>query len=58
MYTCSYEVEDKTFEQNVEIEFTFGLNADKKILVHCERVDGDQLYYKKVLGELKTRCLI
>ena len=57
VYTYSYEVDDDTFEENVEIEFTFGKNHDGRLLVHFERVDGNLLYYKKVIRDIQTKCL-
>lgn len=58
LYTYSYEVEDSTFEENVEVEFTFGVNSDNKLVIHSERLDGNLLYYKKVVGDIKTKCLL
>ena len=57
-YTYSYEVEDNTFEENVEVEFTLGVNKDKKLVIHFERMAGNLLYYKKVISDIKTRCLL
>jgi len=56
IYSYTYEVEENTFTENVEIEFTFGLNADNKMVVHPERLEGNLLYYKMVLGDIKTKC--
>lgn len=36
---------------------TFGLNADKKVVVHFERIDGNLLYFKKVVNEIRTKAL-
>lgn len=56
-YTYSYEVDETTFEENVEIEFTFGVNKDNKLVIHFERLDGNVLYFKKVIGDIRTKCL-
>jgi len=50
-------VEDSVFEDKVEIELTFGLNNEKKLVVHFERIDGNLLYYKKVVNDIKRKCL-
>jgi hypothetical protein len=55
-YSYSYEVEGDIFEDKVEVELTFGLNKEGKVIVHFERVDGNLLYYKKVVNDIRTRC--
>ena len=57
-YTYSYEVDGNTFDENVEVEFTLGVNSQGKIVIHTDRVDGNLLYYKKVVSDIKTRCLL
>lgn len=56
VYRYSYQIDENTFTENLEIEFTFGENKDKKLVIHPERVEGNQLYYKMVLGDIKTKC--
>lgn len=41
----------------MEIEFTFGLNTANKLVIHFDRIDGNVLYFKKVVRDLKTKCL-
>lgn len=57
IYTYSYEIEKETFEENLEIEITFGLSKDNKLVIHFERVEGFPLYFKKVVNDLKRNCL-
>lgn len=35
-----------------------GLTDSKELLLRFQRVDGNELYYKKALGEMKTRYLV
>lgn len=58
LYGYSYEVEENTFEENLSIEITLGINADKKTVVHFERTEGgNDLYFKKIVNDLKRNCL-
>lgn len=57
VYSYSYEVEENIFEENLVIELSLGLNADKKTIIHFERLEGNQLYFKKVVNDLKRNCL-
>lgn len=56
VYSYSYQVDENTFTENVEIEFTFGQNSENKLIVHPERVEGNLLYYKMILSDIKTKC--
>ena len=40
------------------MELTFGLGGNNTLLVHFERIDGNILYYKKVVNDLKSRFVV
>jgi len=57
-YSYTYEIEGDIFEDRVEVELTFGLGGNNTLLVHFERIDGNILYYKKVVNDLKSRFVV
>lgn len=55
-YTYKYEIEEESFEDNVEIQIEMGLTSNNKLVVRFDRIDGNLLYYKKILTEIRNKC--
>ena len=57
VFSYSYEVDEEQFTENVEVEVQLGLTSNNELLLSFERMEGNVLYYKKALGELRKACL-
>jgi len=57
VFSYSYDVGEEQFTDNVEVEIQMGLTAKKELLLSFNRVDGNLLYYKKALSQLRQTCL-
>lgn len=58
VYTYSFEIEEEQFEGRVEFEVQLGETAEKELLIKFERVEGETLYYKKIVQEIRQKCFI
>lgn len=56
VYSYKYEIDEQEFEQNVEFDVEIGVTKDQKVILRLERVDGNQLYYKKIVKDIKNKC--
>jgi hypothetical protein len=56
VYTYSYEIEEEQFEDRVEIEVQLGETVGKELLIKFERIDGNLLYYKKIVQDIRQKC--
>jgi hypothetical protein len=56
VYSYTYEIDETSFEDRVEIDFTLGLNSENKLVVQFERIDGNLLYFKKIVNDIKHKC--
>ena len=50
-------MDEEQFTENVEVEVQLGLTANNELLLSFGRVEGNLLYYKKALCELRKACL-
>lgn len=42
----------------MEVEVQLAQTADKQTLIKFDRLDGNLLYYKKVLQEIRQKCFV
>lgn len=50
-------MDGEQFTDNVEVEIQLGLTGKNELLLSFNRVDGNLLYYKKALSQLRQACL-
>lgn len=58
MYGYSFEIDEQQFEGKVELELQLGLTANKELVVKFDRVEGDLIYYKKIVQDLRQKCFL
>lgn len=56
VFGYSYEVDGTEFEQNIEIEISIGLTGKGEVVLRFERMEGELLYYKKLVNEIRRKC--
>jgi hypothetical protein len=56
VFGYSYEVDGTEFEQNIEIEISVGQTTKAEVVLRFERIEGEQLYYKKLINEIRRKC--
>lgn len=58
VYGYSFEIDEQQFEGKVELEVQLGLTAGKELVVKFERVEGDLIYYKRIVQDLRQKCFL
>lgn len=51
----TYGIDDDEITETVEMSITLGKNDKGNLVLHFERLAGQQLYFKKIVGEIKSK---
>jgi len=51
------KLSSKKIEEKVEIEIEIGKTEDNKLIFKFERLDGNSLYFKKIMKEIQSKCI-
>lgn len=53
-YELTYEVEEKSFTEHVEIRLAVGESKEGRLTVSLSHLSGNRLYFKKIAKEIKN----
>jgi len=56
-YAYTFQIEEETIQEKVEIEIEIGKTEDNNLIFKFERIDGNLLYFKKIMKEIRSKCL-